>query len=232
MRKLVIFGTGSISDEISNFVERYDLYRVIGYTMDKDFIRDEKYNDKYIYPAEELEHHIDKTSTDLFIAISWIQKMNKYKKMKYLAMKEKGFDFANLISPKASIVTDNIGEGNWINDFVYIGYNAAIGSNNVFLTSSNLEHHTILGSHNFIGQNCSIAGSSYIGDRNYFGANSTIFNKISIGDNNIVGAGVVLKNSISERILCVASNPYTKQCTMEKIEDYIDINRMKNKGKI
>ena len=226
MKKLVIFGIGSIADEIANFAERYALYEVVGYILDDAYIHEKEHNGKPIYSAEQLESFIDKNDVYLFIGVSWIQKMNRYKKSKYLFFKEKGFKFANLISPKASVITSNIGDGNWINDFVYLGYNSQIGSNNVFLNSSNIEHHTSLGSHNFIGQNCSIAGSTDIGDRNYFGANATVFNKLSIGSHNIVGAGVVLKKNIRDCVLCVANNPFMKKCELEKIENYIDINRM------
>ena len=33
MKKLVIFGIGSIADEIANFAERYALYEVVGYIL-------------------------------------------------------------------------------------------------------------------------------------------------------------------------------------------------------
>lgn len=222
----MIFGTGSITEEIIAFVERYDLYEIIAYTLDKAFIKDSKYHGKPVYPFEELEDHVDIKDVYVFVAISWIQKMNKYKKEKFLNLKERGFRFANLISPKCSIYSKDIGEGNWIEDFVYIGFNTVIGSNNVFLPSSTIEHHTIIGDHNFFGQSSSVAGSTVIGDLNYVGANATVFNKLTIGAKNVIGAGTVIKHRIDNYKLCVQASPFIKECDEYSIENYIDINRM------
>ena len=194
---LVIVGVGNLAPEVVDFVQRYDLFDIIAFSVDKKYITSAEYMGKPVYPLEELEKHVDKEEVKVFIAISWYNYLNKYKRQKFEFLKEKGFHFANLISPLASVKTGHIGEGNWIMDFATIGFNTKIGSNNTFCAQSILAHHTILGNHNVLSGRSSVAGR------------------------NIIGGGSIIKKNIGNYTITTAPESYHKQLWEKSIEFFL-----------
>lgn len=77
---LVIIGTGGLAPEVVDLVQRYDLYHIICFSVDKSYINASEYMGKPIYPLEELELHVDKEKVKVFIAISWYNYLNRYKR--------------------------------------------------------------------------------------------------------------------------------------------------------
>ena len=218
---LVIVGVGNLAPEVVDFVQRYDLFDIVAFSVDKKYITSSEYMGKPVYPLEELEKHVEREEVKVFIAISWYNYLNKYKRQKFEFLKEKGFHFANLISPLASVKTDHIGEGNWIMDFATIGFNTEIGDNNTFCAQSILAHHTILGNHNVLSGRSSVAGRNIIGDQNYFGFCSVVFNELIIGNKNIIGGGSIIKKNIGNYTITTAPESYHKQLREKSIEFFL-----------
>lgn len=62
-----------------------------------------------------------------------------------------------------------------------------IGNNNLIMNYVNIGHNSIIGSNNEIGVKCIIAGWAKVGDNNKIKLSVTIRNRKIIGDNNIIG---------------------------------------------
>lgn len=58
--KLVIVGIGETSQDIRFFLERYQLFEVAGYAVNREYISGTQWNGLPVYALEELEQHIDK----------------------------------------------------------------------------------------------------------------------------------------------------------------------------
>ena len=129
--KLVIVGVGTHSEDVVNFIQEFDLFDIICFTVDRDYIVSNKYMGRPVYPFEELEKYVNPAEVKVFIAISWFNYMNKYKRLKYEQLKSRGFHFANLISPLAVVNSSAIGEGNWIHNFAVLSFDSKIGDNNI-----------------------------------------------------------------------------------------------------
>lgn len=220
--KLIIVGVGSMAPEVVDFVNRYDLYDIVGFTVDEKYVNNNGYMDKPVYPLERIEEFVDK-DVKVFVAISWYNYMNKYKRQKFELLKKKGFHFANLISPLASVKCSSIGEGNWIKDFSEIGYNSQIGDNNTFTSRSSFGHYSIMGSHNVLS-GATIAGNVTVGDQNYFGVGAIVFNKLKIGNKNLIGGGSVIKSNISDFTLSVSPESRYKKLNEETLEMLLSPN--------
>lgn len=106
--KLIIIGAGAMAPEVVDFVQRYNLYEIVGFSVDEKYITD-TYLGYPVYPTEHLEDYVDKSSVKLFIAISWYNKFNRIKKEKFENLKQRGFSFANLISPHAIVYPTDLG---------------------------------------------------------------------------------------------------------------------------
>lgn len=217
MEKLVIIGAGNWAAEITDFVNRYSLYDIIGYSVDNDYILP-NYLGCPVYPLEKIEDYVDKDTVRLFISISWHQMLSDVRSRKYLELKRKGFRFANLISPLAIVKCSSIGEGNWIQDAALVAFDTIIGNGNFILSQTMLGHNTIIGNDNALAGRACIGGNCVIGDQNYIGLNATVFNELHIGNKNIIGGGAILKEDISNYTIISAPESFVKRVN-EKIVD-------------
>lgn len=225
--KLVIIGTGSLSGEVVDFVKRYDLYDIVGFSVDKKYIKNETHLGYPVYPLEELDSYIDKEQVKLFVSISWYQNMNRVKRAKYEELKAAGYHFANLISPTATVFAHEMGEGNWIYDGCYIAFNSRIGNNNTFCHQTYLSHFSDVGDHNVFSARSNVAGSTTIGDQNYVGIGAIVFNKIIVGNKCVIGGGAIVKRNLPDFSLVVAADSIVKQKDTDSIEKYISLDHIK-----
>lgn len=69
MKNLVIFGISETAERVYDFVVRYNLYNVIGFTVDAAYKRTDTFKDKPVWALEELEYFIDKENDYLFVAV-------------------------------------------------------------------------------------------------------------------------------------------------------------------
>lgn len=214
MEKLIIIGAGVWASEITQFVEYHNLYEIVGYAVNREYLVEE-YLGRKVYNLEELDKLIEK-KTKLFISISWHQKLSDVRRDIFNSLKAQGFEFANLIAPTAIIKGTNMGEGNWISDGAFLGFNTIIGDNNIILPQSLIGHHTVLGNHNALAGRACIGGACSIGDQNYIGMNATIFNELHVGYKNIIGAGAILKDDITDFTMVSAPESIVKK-TKEKV---------------
>lgn len=186
--------------------------------MDEKYIKSDEYMDRPVYPLENLESYVQVGGVKIFIAISWYNYLNKYKRQKYEILKEKGFQFANLISPLASVNCSLMGEENWIQDFVYLGFKSEIGDNNTFCCHSFLGHYSKIGSHNVLSGRSSVAGNNIVGDQNYFGMCSCVFNKLVLGNKNLIGGGSIVKKNVGDCTIVTAPNSKYNQASEKAVE--------------
>jgi len=221
MEKLVLVGTNTLAAQTVDFIERYKLYEIIGFTVNEKYIKEPTFMGKPVFPVEHLEDYIDKDTVKLFCTVSWYNHLNRVRKKMFDELKEKGFTFANLISPHALVYTDDIGEGNWIHDFAHIGHGVKIGNNNVFRMKCVIGHNCVIGNHNFFGVDSVTGGYGYYGDCCFTGLKALVFNRIAVGNRCVIGAGSILKSDLPDFSLCVAPKSFIKQCDEEKIESYI-----------
>lgn len=219
MEKLIIVGIGHMAEEVMFFVNKYKLFDIQGFAVDRQYLCSD-FKGYPVYPIEELEQYADKGTVKLFVAILWYKNLNKYKRLKFEYLKEKGFHFANLISPLSSISTTSVGEGNWIHDFAVIGYNARIGDNNVFLSHIIVAHNASIGNHNVLTGRTIISGTVNVGDQNYFGVSSSVFNRIVIGNMCIIGGGSVVKKNLSDYSIVASPDSIIKKGS-KKLNEFI-----------
>lgn len=218
--KLVIFGIGAMTEEVVDFVTRYQLFDLIGFTVDKPYFVP-SFMGLPVFPAEDLEDYIDKTTVKLFVVSSYYNNLNKVKRLKFEELKARGFHFANLISPLASVKCKDMGEGNWINDFVCLDFGTVVGDNNTFLLCSILGHNAMIGNHNLVAGQANIGGASCVGDQNFIGMCSVIFNEIKIGNKCVIGGGAIVNKQLSDFVVVVAPSSVYKQSTEKRIEYFI-----------
>ena len=189
--------TGDIAQIANYYFETDSEYEVVAFTVNKEYISDNVFEDKPVIPFENIEEKYSPKDYKMFIATSYA-KLNKIRTTKYNEAKKKGYQMATYISSKCSYMSqfpcgDNcfIFEDNTIQPFVKIGNNVTLWSGN------HIGHHSVIEDHNFISSHVVISGHCHIKSYCFIGVNATIHNNITIEENIIAAGAIISKNTNS-----------------------------------
>ena len=197
MENLIIIGTSTTAKTVKTFVEHYNLFNVIGFAVNRVYLKDSTYCDKPIFAIEDLDTIIDKQKVFLFVAIQW-NRLNADRRKVYETLKKEGFRFANLISPSAIVKGRLIGDNCWIADQVNIDFGTIVGANCFIKIQANILDNCVIEDNCFIGAKALIAGGCKIGEQSFIGLSSTIFDDTSVGKKCIVGACTAVKRNLPD----------------------------------
>mgnify|MGYP006078795283 CR=1 FL=1 len=197
-KNVIIFGSGDFAQVAHFYLTNDSQYKVVGFTIHKNKINENKLFNLPIIPFEEIEKEFPPDKYAMFIAIGY-SNSNKLRAKIFNNVKEKGYDLLSYINSKAITWGKvNMGEncfileGNVIQPFVTIGDDVIIWSGN------HIGHHTIIKDHCFLASHVVISGEVIIEPYCFLGVNATIRDGIHIAKNNIIGAGTVILKDTKE----------------------------------
>lgn len=191
-RKLVIFGTGTIAQLAHYYFSKDSQYDVCAFTVDPNYFSGRGFCGLPVIPFNEVVEVYPVEHYDLFVALSY-SSLNSLRKEKYENAKEMGYNIANYVSSRATVLNDHqigencfILENNTIQPFVEIGDNVTLWSGN------HIGHHSVIGSHSFIASHVVISGGVKIGEQCFIGVNATLRDHIEVGDRCVIGANALI----------------------------------------
>ena len=226
MENIVIVGTSTTADNIYHFVKKYSLFNILGFAVNSAYKEVEYFKGKPVFEIERLESVIDKQRDYLFIAIQW-NNLNADRRDVYIELKNKGYKFANIVSPYAIVHGSLLGDNCWISDFACIEPNAKV-YNNVFVKSCALiGDHSIVDDHCFIGAKSTIGGGARIGKQSFIGLGAIVFDEVQIGIICIVGAATSIKRNLPDFSVYKTSSSFfvTKIYSEEVIESKLQFRK-------
>lgn len=227
MERIVIIGTSVAASNIYKFIEKYRLYEVAGFAVNREYKTADTYLGKPVYEVESLDKVVDKQKDYLFVAIQW-NRLNADRRKVYEQLKGEGYRFANLVSPLASVDGQIAGDNCWISDFVRIEFDTIIG-NDVFVRVGVLiSDHVIVGDHCFIGAKSTVGGGVQVGEQSFIGLGATVFDDTKVGRKCIVGAATALKRNLPD--CCVYKTVSDNFVVKEYVEDVIEQKLMFKKN--
>ena len=195
MENLIIVGTGTNAVHAFEFIKMYDLYNVIGFAVNKEYITEPTFRGLPVYDLEKIQETV-KEPFKIFISLLW-NRLNKERRNLFEWCDSRGFDFANIISPHAVMrPSSRIGRNCWIHDFVVLQHNTVIGDDVAIMGFALIGGNSKVGSHSFLGAKSIIGGGSKVGEQCFIGINATIFDCTSIGEKCIVGACTHVKRNL------------------------------------
>lgn len=187
LKKVIIFGTGDNAELAKFYFEKDTDLKVAGFTLDSQYITSNLFCSLPVLDFETIEDNFPPSEFMLFIAIGYTQ-MNAVRETKFIEAKDKGYKLASYISPKATVLTKNIGENTFILEDNTIQPFVSIGDNNVIWSGNHIGHHSVIKNHCFITSQVTISGRVVIGNNCFIGVNSTIRDHIVVADNSLIGA--------------------------------------------
>jgi len=188
-KKIIIFGDSQLAS-LAHFYFKYDsLHEVSGFTVDRDYLKGDKYEGLPLVAFEEVEDHFPIEEYHMFLPISF-KKMNHFRREKYEAAKKKGYRFTSYVSSKATTWPDlQIGENCFIFEDNTIQPYVKIGNNCILWSGNHIGHHTTIEDHVFITSHVVISGACTIKKNSFFGVNSTVRDETIIAEATLVGMG-------------------------------------------
>ena len=200
----MIVGTTGAAELAHYYFARDSDLRVVGFTVDSDYLRESSFKDLPVVPFEEVTTQFPPERYSMFVAIGYA-KVNRLRAEKYFAGKKLGYQFASYISSRCTYLTEHpagencfILEDNTIQPFVEIGNNVTIWSSN------NIGHNTVIRDHCFVTSQVGVAGLVEVGEYSFLGVGSCVRDGIRIGKRNIIGMGTVITRHTEDDSVYVA----------------------------
>lgn len=199
-KRIIIFGLGDPAELAKYYIN--DIFchsgnpfseKVVAFTVNKEFIKDDKFGNLPIIPFEDLEklgYNSDEYS--LFAPII----DNKLRTKIYNEGKQRGYSFYTYISPYCTYFSKSEPENCFIMEDNTIQPFTTVGNNVIMWSGNHLGHHSTVEDNVFITSHVVISGHCNIKKGAYLGVNSTIRDGSIIGENSIVGMGAVVTKSI------------------------------------
>lgn len=224
MQNLVIVGISDTADRIIRFVERYNLFHVLGCTVNKEYMPKTGMaivggQERKVYPLEELDQYIDKENDLLFVAVLW-NRLNADRRKLYQKVKNMGYKLANIISPMACVRGEIKGDNCWISDGVFLQEKTKVGNDVFIMDNAMIGHRSSIGDHVFVTIRATICGSVIVGEQSYIGANSTIFDEVKIGKKCLIGGATIVKRNVPD--FSVVKVPNDAMIVKQYPEDVIE----------
>tara|TARA_Y100001968_G_C19390946_1_gene735559 strand:+ start:642 stop:1325 length:684 start_codon:yes stop_codon:yes gene_type:complete len=200
-KKLIIFGTGIISDCLTSYFENQTKYEIVAYSVDKEFINTQKFKDKPLLAKEDIIKMYTPNDCYIFVALGY-HNLNKLREDKFNYFKKNGFRFASLIPDCYQNIPVKIGQNCLVLPGVTLQPHCQINDNVFIWSNALIGHHSIINNNCWVTGGSTIGGVSKLGDNSFLGLNATVGPNISIGENCILGAHTLTtRNLLSNSVV-------------------------------
>jgi len=208
MERVIIYGTGRHAELTADLMQKFNIHKVIGFTVEKEYLKEFELNGFPVFLYEELVHSHPPDKFKMFIAVG-PQQVNRAREELYLDAKKKGYQFVNCICPSPYIDKGVIlGENVFIDQFCWVSSFVEIG-NNTTLIGSKIGHHCKIEDNCFVSVGV-LAGNVTLKKNVFIGLNSTIGPNIVLGEYTVVGMGCTISKSTNP------SSVYLNQSTKKQ----------------
>ena len=216
----MIVGLSKTATHVLSFVRRYGLYDVVGFAVNEQYKKTDKFLGLPVYTLENLREEIGIEHFSVFVAMLW-NHLNRDRRDVYEYCKSKGYVMANIISPYALLRSPIDGDNCWIHDYVVVQQETRIGSDIAMMSGTLIGANANVGSHCFFGAHSLLAGGCSIGEQSFVGINSIVFDDTHVGKKCIIGACTAVKRNMPDysRYVTKSDEIVVKQYSEEEIEN-------------
>src|SRR5437667_4953702 len=175
-RKLIIIGDSAFAEIAYEYFTHDSEYEVVGFSVEREYIKRSDLFGVPIVPFEELENSYDPKEHSFFAANVYTQ-LNKLRTRLYTEAKAKGFSPASYISPHAFLWRNcQIGEHCFVFENNVIQPFVKIGNNLILWSGNHIGHHSTIKDNCFIASHVVVSGFVEVGESCFMGVNATVSN--------------------------------------------------------
>jgi len=176
MRKIIIFGIGSLAQICCYHLSKRNPGIVAGFVVDSKYFSSDNLMGLPVTTTEKMLDIFSPESFELLVAIGYSNMRNRLTTIEHLSTKN--YNFTNLIPEDGCDGTIN-------------------GVNNIIMPGSIIEPFTNIGSHNIIWSGAHICHNVTISNNNFFAAGSILGGYTNVSDGNFFGFGAIIKENIN-----------------------------------
>ena len=192
MKKMVIFGTGSLARLAYIHFSNEGQYEVAAFTVNEEYLDEKRIFDLDVVVYEQIEQTYPPEEFSMFVAIGY-RKANKARAKIYHECKAKGYELVSCMSSKVNQTEYvEVGDNCLIMPNAIIQPFAEIGNDVIIWGGTCIGYQSRIGDHSYIAPAAVIAGNVVIGQYCFVGANATIRDGLTIATECIIGAGAVI----------------------------------------
>lgn len=191
-KKLVVYGIGETAEIVADYFKHDSDFEVVGFTVDKAYLKQEELFGLPVVPFEEVEKTFDAEDHYMFAAASF-GKLNRTRTEMYHKAKAKGYTMATYVSSKAFVWHNvEIGENSFIFEHNVLQYHVKVGNNVILWSGNHIGHRTKIEDNCFISSHVVISGFCTIGANSFLGVNSSFNDEINFGKDGVTGNSTVV----------------------------------------
>jgi len=192
MAKVIIFGVLDFASLAHYYLRTDSKHEVVAFTVSKEYMPDNAvFEGLPVVPFEDIEKHYSTDEYCLFAPLSH-RSINRLRESIYDQGKNKGYTFVNYISSHATVLTDKIGDNNFILEDNTIQPFVEIGNNCVFWSGNHIGHHSKIDHNVFFTSHVVLSGHCDVGANSFFGVNATIRDGAKIGEGSLIAMGALI----------------------------------------
>lgn len=197
-KKLIIVGAGAISHVAYEYFTHDSDYEIVGFSVEKEYLKSDKFLDLPVEPFEELEKKYSPKEYEVFVALGE-SLLNRVRTRLYLESKKKGYKIASYISSKAFVWHNvEIGENCFILEDNTIQTFSKIGNNVILWSGNHIGHSSVIKDNCFITSQVVISGFCQVDENTFIGVNSAIANNIKVAKDNFIAMGSIINKDTDE----------------------------------
>lgn len=192
MKKMVIFGAGSLAQLAYVHFSNAGQYEVAAFTVHEEYVKERMIFGLDVVAYERIERTHPPEAFRMFVAVGY-RRVNKYRAEIYNDCRTKGYELVSCVDAEvmdAKYV--KIGDNCLIMPGAVVQPFAEIGNDVIMWSRCSIGHHSRIGDHSYISLSAIIAGHVEIGQYCFVGANATICDKLTIAPECVIGAGAVI----------------------------------------
>jgi len=195
LSKIVIFGIGGLSEEISDYIS-HD-HEIVAYTVEAEYINDERFLSKPVVPFETVEKVYD-PANHLFIILVTRQHRTNRRLMGRIMndARRKGYRFLSHVDRSAYVSQMKMGDNCIICPRAIMELGTSLGDGVIIRSGAYIGHHIAIGDYSYVAPRASMSGYVSIGSNVFIGNNATLRDSITVGDDAVVGAGAVVLRDV------------------------------------
>jgi sugar O-acyltransferase (sialic acid O-acetyltransferase NeuD family) len=216
-KEIVIFGVSEISELAHFYFETDSEYKVVAFTVDREFKKADSFKGLPIISFEDIEILYPPDLYGMFICLGY-SKINQIRKQKYEMIKNKGYELVSYISSKATVLSKEIGDNAFILEDNTIQPFTKIGNNVVLWSGNHIGHHSEIKDHCFLASHIVVSGGVLIGECCFLGVNATLRDHINIGENTVIGAGCLILDDVEANGLYIGPKTLRADIESQKLK--------------
>lgn len=196
VKRLLVYGTGSLSEKIFEYNKRDKIFDLVGF-IDDNKSADSSFCGHPVISFEECQSLYSIDEVAVFVAIGYV-KCNYYRQIVCNKVKAHGYDLVNYVSPN-SICFENVlvGDNILICDNVFVGHGSKIHDGVILSVGTTLSHENEIGEFSFLSSCVVLGGHARVRNNCFVGLHSTVRDSVIIEAYNIIGSGTnVLKSTV------------------------------------